>query len=68
MTLKEAIEEAIDCTKIIKSYECCTDREAKYMDDVIDKLKSLTEIDETLLQKITTCSISDMRMEVPGSE
>lgn len=60
MTLKEAIKEAINCTKIIKSYECCTEREEKYMDDVIEKLKSLMEIDETLLEKnptITTDSI-----------
>lgn len=68
MTLKEAIEEAIDCTEIVKSDRCCTEREEKYMDDVIEKLKSLAEIDETLLQKITTYSISNMRMEVSESE
>lgn len=68
MTLKEAIEEAIDCTEIVKSDRCCTEREEKYMDDVIAKLKSLAEIDETLLRRITIHYIPNMQMEVPESE
>lgn len=68
MTLKEAIEEAIDCTEIVKSDRCCTEQEEKYMDDVIAKLKSLAEIDETLLRRITIHYIPNMRMEVPESE
>lgn len=57
MTIKEALEEAIDCIEIVKSDRCCTEREEKYMDDVIEKLKSLAEIDETLLEKITRNNI-----------
>lgn len=57
MTIKEAIEEAIDNTGLVKSDRCCTEREEKYMDDVIETLKSLMEIDETLLEKITRNNI-----------
>lgn len=53
MTLKEAIEEAIDCAEIIKSDIYCREIEKQELDDVIAKLNSLMEIDETLLEKIT---------------
>lgn len=63
MTLKEAIEEAIDCAEIIKSDMYCRDSEKKELDDVISKLKSLMEIDETLIEKITRNNIDTSYQE-----
>ena len=43
MTRIEALNEAIDCVGTVRDDRCCTEKEFKYCDEVIDILSEIIE-------------------------